>query len=385
MKGRFNCAATYVAVAVSFLAYLAYGKGYNSGSTTFSEEEWKVLNRHDAVRKAPIGQIAYLDEEGKTITREDVLSFYGSWGRNLQRVKAVVVTIPSNDDEKRKSPDGVEGLKAAFEIDSYKKMLLAQPGCHDMTHPWSEEDGIELYVVEKHNYGGDSTWKADLGKILGSKLMTQLPTDKPIIFEDAFGTDWSGIKRQISARDINRVINELGNDEEFGKNLKAAREAGTDSSQLVYDDAFYGKKKEKEEKIPSLFPELDHLNLQNGNTVKRSTESKQLNIDTSRLESLTRKRSSLIKTLVAKGEKATSRECAEVNAVSQECRDELARIVLKLDAAGLSLEEMRQICKGLETRLKPLTDEMERLTNEALAKGIIGSVTEMPLTDVQRE
>ena len=227
-----------------------------------SANRYKIKSTEDVLKESDLrrsvsntqpGSVVFLDDEGKPVPREDVESLSG-WGESLRRVKAVVVSQSSDS----KGPAAIDALSDALKVDAYKKMLLAQPEGQWHLGKWAEEkDAIKVFVVEKHNYAPADIWEADLGEVIGAQSMNAMHSDKPLVFRDASGMKHSPFDaKKISARDVNRVIREIGEDPKFDEMLKKAR----DAAKNIQGDMVAKAPDVSHE--PSLFPELDHLSQQ---------------------------------------------------------------------------------------------------------------------------
>ncbi len=195
--------------------------------------------------------IHFLSKDGKSISKQDVESF-AVWGKDLRSVAAVVVKIPVDEVG---GTLGVDGLKEMLKIDAYKKNLFSNPEGTWHLGEWGRKDSVALYVIEQWRFSKSKVWKADnLDAIVGNRHFMQMPDDKPIVFKDlAHDAIPPFSKKVISARDLNRVRNELWKDKDFAAKCKEAH----DAAKNIQGDITRTAPPVQPE--PSLFPELDHL------------------------------------------------------------------------------------------------------------------------------
>lgn len=220
-----------------------------TSDSSFGELDQKV-ERLGCEESLPDG-IHFLSKDGKSISKQDVESF-AVWGKDLRSVAAVVVKIPVDEVG---GTLGVDGLKEMLKIDAYKKNLFSNPEGTWHLGEWGRKDSVALYVIEQWRFSKSKVWKADnLDAIVGNRHFMQMPDDKPVVFKDlAHDAIPPFSKKVISARDLNRVRNELWEDKDFAAKCKEAHDAAKNIQGDIARTA------PPVQPAPSLFPELDHL------------------------------------------------------------------------------------------------------------------------------
>lgn len=163
--------------------------------------------------------VSFWGKDGRRINKQDVESF-SAWGKDLREVSSVVVVVQQDG----RGVTAVDGLKDALKIDNYKKSLLSNTEGRWHLGEWSQNDAVTLYVVERHAYSDDEVYAADLGKILKGGFFATLP-DEPIIFERVGNHYPPWNRKQISARDVYRIKQELLEDKEFAEKSRGAYDA----------------------------------------------------------------------------------------------------------------------------------------------------------------
>lgn len=227
-----------------------HGVYLQTTSDSSSGELDQKVERLGCEESLPDG-IHFLSKDGKSISKQDVESF-AVWGKDLRSVAAVVVKIPVDEVG---GTLGVDGLKEMLKIDAYKKNLFSNPEGTWHLGEWGRKDSVALYVIEQWRFSKSKVWKADnLDAIVGNRHFMQMPDDKPVVFKDlAHDAIPSFSKKVISARDLNRVRNELWEDKDFAAKCKEAHDAVKNIQGDIARTA------PPVQPAPSLFPELDHL------------------------------------------------------------------------------------------------------------------------------
>lgn len=112
-----------------------------------------------------------------------------------------------------------------------------------------------------------------------------------------------------------------------------------------------------------------------------SIESSVASIDLSKLEWLAKRHILLLKDIRDKGVKASERELATHNANAEAIRAETIRIAEEINKMNLSEDEQKRIIRDMEARIEPYCKESKRLTEEVVAKRLVGGIMPFSMTE----
>ncbi len=122
-----------------------------------------------------------------------------------------------------------------------------------------------------------------------------------------------------------------------------------------------------------------HDDLQQKSVAVSNEESKndapQITIDTSKLEKLLKKKIAFLESLLARGEPATNAQLERDNAVSQEYRTELEKVMKEIETHKISNEEKTKLFEEIGRKLQPDSDRLIQLMKQAVGEKLIAGVT----------
>ena len=116
-----------------------------------------------------------------------------------------------------------------------------------------------------------------------------------------------------------------------------------------------------------------------GNLVDNPNDDSKNLIDTSKLEGLLSQQVTFVESLLAKGTRATDGEIGIYNSRQTEMVKEVMNIVTKVQALTIPDEEKKRVVEKSFTKVTPLAEKLERLSNQAVSNNIVGGIKPMSL------